>query len=297
MNTIICHLVGGDAFFSGLFAIAAGAFLVAHTRERHCRVANFSILAGWLLVIASAAAISIWNYLILVVLTVLAVFANLMQRARDSGESASDRLEQSIMVRRHIALYLAALGTAVIEFTSQASVIQLSPNQPLFVVGDSLSAGINDNTDIPWPNCLDEMLAVKVTNHARAGATCRSAVGQLEEISGECVVIVEIGGNDLLSGRTSKEFHDDLDALLTVAKSPTRRLIMFELPLPPLFNGYDYAQRELAIKHEVALIPRHLLAGVLFSENATLDSIHLSNEGHVRLAERIAHFVSHGQVE
>lgn len=67
---------------------------------------------------------------------------------------------------------------------------------------------------------------------------------------------------------------------------------MFELPLPPLFNGYGYAQRALAAKHKVALIPRRLLASVLFSPDATLDSIHLSDQGHQRLAESVAEILS-----
>ena len=170
--------------------------------------------------------------------------------------------------------------------------IRVSDQRPIIVIGDSLSAGINDGEDVPWPTRLGKLTVAPVSNHAQAGATCRSALKQLHALPKQCVVIVEIGGNDLLSGRSSSDFRADLDALLSEIQTPDRDVVMFELPLPPLFNGYGYAQRKLAAKHHVALIPRRLLASVLFGQDATLDSIHLSNRGHQHLAERVAEVLS-----
>jgi acyl-CoA thioesterase-1 len=182
-------------------------------------------------------------------------------------------------------------------FSYRPSRIDGSPKLPMVVIGDSLSAGINDGVDIPWPTRLDEIALVNVSNTALAGATCRSAINQLDGLPKQCVVIVEIGGNDLLGGRLASEFRADLDALLAEIQSPGREVVMFELPLPPFFNGYGYAQRELADKHNVALIPRRLLASVLFTEDATLDSIHLSNDGHHELADRVASFLGLDNLE
>jgi acyl-CoA thioesterase-1 len=182
-------------------------------------------------------------------------------------------------------------------FSYRPSRIDVSPKLPMVVIGDSLSAGINDGVDIPWPTRLDEIALVNVSNNALAGATCRSAINQLDGLPKQCVVIVEIGGNDLLGGRSASEFRADLDALLAEIQSPGREVVMFELPLPPFFNGYGYAQRELADKHNVALIPRRLLASVLFTEDATLDSIHLSNDGHQQLADRVASFLGLDNLE
>ncbi len=190
-------------------------------------------------------------------------------------------------------LCLAALGTVCFEIGSyHPTRIPVSPELPIVVIGDSLSAGINDGVDIPWPTRLDEITSVTVSNHAQAGATCRSAIKQLDSLPKQCVVVVRIGGNDLLGGRSTAEFRADLDRLLSEFQSSEREVVMFELPLSPLFHGYGYAQRELADEHNVGLIPRRLLASVLFSRDATLDSIQLSNDVHQQFAERVADFLS-----
>jgi hypothetical protein len=44
------------------------------------------------------------------------------------------------------------------------------------------------------------------------------------------------------------------------------------------------AQRDMAEKHGVALIPRRIFAGVLEGKDSTMDGIHLSNRGHEKMA-------------
>lgn len=63
---------------------------------------------------------------------------------------------------------------------------------------------------------------------------------------------------------------------------------MFELPLPPLGFAYGRIQRRLARRYGVRLIPKRHLSGLLFNEVTTLDGLHLSEEGHRRMAVRVA---------
>ena len=297
MNTILFHLAGGDAFFSGFTAVAFGALIMAMSRGKQHRIGSAAILLGWILVVASATAFSISYYVVLGITSLLSMTAR-PRRNSTSGDKSQNEVgteteSQSLGLRSCSFLCLMTLGAIVFEFVVyHPSSVQISSQRPIIVIGDSLSAGINDGVDIPWPEHLDAMTSQNVSNNAVAGATSRTALKQLTGLPKQCVVLVEIGGNDLLSGRSSSEFRADLDELLTALQTPERNVVIFELPLPPLFNGYGYAQRELAAKYGVTLIPRRLLASVLFSQNATLDSIHLSNDGHRQLAERVAEFLS-----
>jgi acyl-CoA thioesterase-1 len=99
------------------------------------------------------------------------------------------------------------------------------------------------------------------------------------------VVLLEIGGNDLLGGTTTTDFERDLDGLMTALRAPDRQLILFELPLPPFRHEYGYIQRRLSQKHQVALVPKRVFLGILAGGDSTLDSIHLSQAGHERMAE------------
>lgn len=297
MNTAIFHFVSGDAFFTGFTSVAVGALLIWKTQRKRHRIGASLILLGWILVIASATALLTFQYICLALVSLRVVIGNRQKTASASSESESETEGYSkpeySPTRWCPTLCLAAVGTMCFEFVAyRPTQAPVSGDLPIFVIGDSLSAGINDGVDIPWPKQLDEIASIKVSNNAVAGATCRSAFNQLDNLPQRCVVIIEIGGNDLLGGRDASDFRTDLDELLAKIQSKGRELVMFELPLPPLFHGYGYAQRELADKHNVALIPKRLLASVLFSQNATLDSIHLSNAGHRHLAKRVAKFLS-----
>jgi acyl-CoA thioesterase-1 len=302
MNTAIFHFVGGDAFFSGIIAVAVGAIFIWTTQEKRYRIGAALILFGWIFVTASATALPSFQYVCLALISLRVVVGGRGNPPSEPNEAATKTDQgskpKSLSTRWCPTLCAISLGTACIEFASyHPTQIPVSQELPIVVIGDSLSAGINDGVDIPWPTRLDEIVSVRVSNNALAGATCRSAIKQLDSLPNQCVVIVEIGGNDLLGGRSAADFRADLDELLTEIQSPEREVVMFELPLPPLFNGYGYAQRELAHKHNVELIPRRLLASVLFTKDATLDSIHLSNAGHRQLAERVANFLSLDNLE
>ena len=77
------------------------------------------------------------------------------------------------------------------------------------------------------------------------------------------VVLVELGGNDLLSGLPTREFARDLETLLASLRQPGRTIVMLELPLFPFQSGYGRAQRALARRFDVYLIPKRYLASVL----------------------------------
>ena len=75
--------------------------------------------------------------------------------------------------------------------------------------------------------------------------------------------------------------------MLAKLRDGRRTVVMLELPLPPFHNRYGDAQRRLARRHGVLLVPKRVLIGVLTSEGATLDTIHLSGRGHALMAETI----------
>ena len=103
----------------------------------------------------------------------------------------------------------------------------------------------------------------------------------------ERLVLLEIGGNDFFGETRPRAFASGLDRLLASVCRPGRVVIMLELPLPPAYNEYGRIQRRLATKYNVILIPRRVLLGVLERPGATVDSVHLSRQGHRWMAETV----------
>jgi acyl-CoA thioesterase-1 len=101
------------------------------------------------------------------------------------------------------------------------------------------------------------------------------------------IILLEIGGNDLLGSTSSIDFDRDLDQLLAKLCGNGRIVLMFELPLPPLANEFGRIQRSLAKKYGVHLVPKRIFVGVLTADGATVDSVHLSPRGHELMAETV----------
>ena len=147
------------------------------------------------------------------------------------------------------------------------------------MIGDSVTAGLNDRDDT-WPQQLARSSAVEVLDASQPGATVLSALKQGKLLTGKAgVLLLEIGGNDVLEGLPIDQFEHDLDLLLSDIATVNRMVVMFELPLPPFCSKYGIAQRRLAIRHRVKLIPKRVFTKNLTVSGATVDGIHLSERG------------------
>jgi lysophospholipase L1-like esterase len=157
----------------------------------------------------------------------------------------------------------------------------------LFRSGDSISAGIGSGYP-PWPDVFAAQHALPVTSLAAAGATVADAISRTAEVkTPHAVVLVELGGNDLLSGLPTWEFARDLEALLASLRQPGRTIAMLELPLFPFQSAYGRVQRALARRFNVYLIPKRYLARVLGARGATTDGLHLSEAGAQAMADTV----------
>ncbi len=187
-----------------------------------------------------------------------------------------------------LALGIAVLAALLGEYRATgAGALPRSTNVELAVIADSITAGLNDRDDT-WPQQLSRRCDAIVWDASQQGATLKSARRQLAALgdSGN-LLILEIGGNDLLEGLSMDQFAADLEQLLQDAAGTSRPIVMFELPLPPLCHRYGYHQRRLARKYGVWLIPKRELVGVLTTSGSTVDGIHLSDAGQARLAELV----------
>lgn len=155
----------------------------------------------------------------------------------------------------------------------------------VYVIGNSIRVGINAEGKT-WPSMLADRHKLIVHNLAVASAGVSSALKQADLVTeSDAMILVEIGGNDVLNTASPETFEVGLDALLTRLKSKNRTVILFELPLPPFHGRYGEIQRELAKRHNVMLVPKRVLLGVFTGRETTIDSLHLSKVGHERMAD------------
>jgi len=276
---VVYHIASGQAFFSGIALIQLAALSAFHTGGRWpalCR--TVSAWAGLILVAVSATPLFGWFYCIAGAVTLAWI-------GLEGSTKTTHR--RSRLALRYAVLAIWWLGIALELPFHRMPAMPGMDNPPLFVVGDSLSAGTGGESET-WPKLLSRRHHVVVHDLSRPGADVTTAVQQAEQVTGSTsLVLLEIGGNDVLSATTPEAFERGLDVLLAKLRDGGRIIILLELPLPPFYNRYGAAQRRLAKHHGVLLVPKRVLMEVLTSEGATLDTIHLSRRGHALMAETI----------
>jgi acyl-CoA thioesterase I len=279
MNPIILALADGTLFFAGMVLVCLADLLLLCFRSRALRpVFTVAALLGLLLVVISSTPLSLWVYALW---SIPAVGALLLGNLGKSPRQA--RITAGVL----LLLVTAGLGWTEARWRCLPAMV-VPAGTTVYVLGDSLSAGMG-TADRCWPAALGELTHLPVVNLAEPGATVHSAMQQAQHITKPgSIVIVEIGGNDLLGGGEADLFRSRLDSLISSLRSNQHDVLMLELPLLPFHSAFGRAQRDIAARYGIALLPKRCLTEVLGLEDGTLDGLHLSQAGHSALAATIA---------
>jgi acyl-CoA thioesterase-1 len=281
MPWLISQLFGGFTFFQGAALLVIAVIVGAGSPPRGVRrVGVIFALLGMLLVAVSATAIPYWMYCV----WIAAVFAWI---ARGCLKNPRSRMVASA------ALIFASAAAAGMELRFYFLPTLSPASAPrLYVIGDSISAGLAVNRASTWPTILREQHDVQVIDLSRAGATLADGLRGLQIMNlSTGIVIIELGGNDVIGRVNPEQFARDLDSLIRRVQSSSRQTVMFELPLLPFDNAYGIEQRRVAARYQVALIPRRYFADILTAPGDTLDGIHLTSAGQRRMADLVCRVV------
>ena len=270
---------GGGAFFAGAALIVAAAVPKGLSSRKAARIASrMGMLVGVILVALSGTPLPWWAYVVWgVPVGLFLIEPDVAGKRSLTGQSAWRWLRSP-----------RSRGSSPINSRRACPL----PGARVVVLGDSISAGVNGDI-ATWPQVLRKHAGCEVVDLSEAGLTMSRAVPKLEKLApgGQTVILLEIGGNDMLERMSSHEFARHLAELLSLASAPGRTVILMELPLPPFFNNYGRVQRTLAARYGAALVPRRRFAAILAHSGGTLDGLHLSAKGHELMAEMVGEVV------
>lgn len=280
MRFVVDHFAGGAAWWWGLgLALALLVFESGKTVNPSTRRWT-TIVIGLAFLWAGVAAIPVpvgWYP--------AAGCCLIVERATALWPRTNQKLR---LVTRGVAIF-ALMGLLLIEIPRTITLaIPRTASPTIGVIGDSVTAGLNED-DITWPRLLAARTGWQIHDASRQGATLRSARDQLTLLPNDVdLLLMEIGGNDLLEGLDVDTFGRQFDELLAAAAKPERTIVLWELPLPPLHAEYGRRQRAAAQRHAVLFLPRRHFAAVLAAKGATVDGIHLSAAGRQQMAGLVA---------
>jgi len=275
MNWLVYHIVSGQSYFTGIALLLIAAMASLRSTRIFERITILAALIGILAVVISSTAISYWYYAFAALMTLTWIASGHVLKWRR---------------RATIAFAGTWLIAALIELPNLFSPsLALASSRSITIIGDSVTAGVGgDEESETWPKVLAREHRLQVQDISHMGDTAASALkrAQVQRIRSP-IVVVEVGGNDLLGSTTCAQFDQDLDALLRYVAAADRQVLMFELPLPPFCHEFGRIQRVQAAKYNVKLLPKRLFLSVIAGSDLTLDSIHLSQAGHQQMADAI----------
>ncbi len=279
--TPLAHVVSGDAFYSAMLIVLLSALATILVNSWKIRIiaAPVMILGCCLLIATSVPMYPAVYYIWWISATVwfVALWLPIW-------------MEKNLVRYAGIVLSVVCLLAMALELPFRVMPdISPLPLGPVYVLGDSLSAGVgSEDVEKLWPEIFAESTGVKVCNFSKPGAQIKDAISRCDQISGsKPVVIVEIGGNDLLQKKSLSDFQGQLLLLLSELQGREAQIIMFELPLLPGYSDYGAAQRRLATTFGVILIPRRVLTEAIWGGGGTIDGLHMSQDGHVYLCQQL----------
>lgn len=280
MNPIAFHVASGDAFFSGCILIILSEILRCWQNLFAKWTSLFLGVVGICLV-TLASSLPAWPTIGLAVLCGVVAWIVLRHTEKRYSRCIS------------VLVFVVVLAGSQARYLWMPSHVSSPKLSRMVVIGDSISAGMNEPDDEKWPLLIAGQHEIQVLNLSIAGATTSSIVSVTNRCPDEpCLVLLEIGGNDVLGGRSLAAYAKGLRELLEHLKRPGRNLVMMELPLPPFHDRFSQVQRSLAAEFQVALIPKRQFLSVLASTGSTSDTIHLTKEGHQRMATMVWRFIS-----
>lgn len=281
MNFLIMHYASGWAFYSGFLLIIAGAAMSLLPRKSiRLYAARLLILVGIINVVLSSTPFPVFLLVLLILLIALHLFI--------SGNKQATR-RNKLIVTGLIALLSLYAVLAELPFLFSGKPVSMATNN-VYVIADSISAGIGFKGEQTWSEILSRERKLNVVNKAVGGGTLSSSINTLRKtgIGKNDLLILEIGGNDILAGASAQKFHAELDRLLADAAAKCDRIIMLELPMPPFCGAFTSYQRELCAKYKVHLIPKRYFSWVITGAESTVDGLHLSNLGQQKMAQVIS---------
>ena len=277
---LIWFCAAGYSFFFGV-SFLIFAIILSTSRRKVLRdiIVYILVIVGIFSIFLSATPLALWFYIIWTIAIVSWLFPLIRGRCRISKLST------------FLTIFAAFLSIAAVVAELR---FQLKPPLPegkfekLYVIGDSVSAGIGGLNEQTWPKIFHKKYGINVIDLFESGATIASAMRQANQVDSENVIIfLEIGGNDLFGPTPYTIFEKDLKMLLETICSSKRTVVMLELPLQPWQIQYGMIQRRVARQFGIVLIPKRFFVSVLSPKGTTVDLAHLSPAGHKLMAEKV----------
>jgi lysophospholipase L1-like esterase len=166
----------------------------------------------------------------------------------------------------------------------------LGPNDVIVAFGDSLTYGTGASEAESYPAVLAQLIKRDVVRAGVPGDTTAGGLARLAGVLEEhrpALVIVCLGGNDMLRKADEAQTRRNLRGILSAIKGRGIAVVLVGVPRPALITSapafYEELAREFGIPYEGKIV-----TSVLYQSELKSDPIHPNAQGYRRIAEALA---------
>jgi acyl-CoA hydrolase len=163
-----------------------------------------------------------------------------------------------------------------------------SPGTAIVCLGDSITAGVGASPGHGYPEDLAALLHQPVVDAGVPGETAGEAAARVPAVLAEdpWLVVIELGGNDILRQVATERTEEALDAIVRqlLAARVVPVLVAVESPLG---GRHGEIFDRLGARYHVPVV-RDVLVRILGDRSLKSDEVHPNDRGHALLAAAVA---------
>lgn len=166
----------------------------------------------------------------------------------------------------------------------------VGPDQVIVAFGDSLTYGTGASESESYPVVLGELIGRKVVRSGVPGEVTAQGLARLPQVIGEhgpALVIVCLGGNDMLRRVDEAQIRSNLRQIITTLRGRGISVVLVGVPKPALLTSAAAFYGELAKEYRIPYEGK-VLNDIMHQLELKADAIHPNAKGYRRMAEAIA---------
>ena len=193
------------------------------------------------------------------------------------------------LVRRGLITVLLIAGIAGCGHKGPR-VAPVGPNDVIVAFGDSLTFGTGATEAESYPAVLAQLIGRKVVRSGVPGEVTAGSLVRLQAVIDEnrpALVIVCLGGNDLLRRVDDAEIVANLREIVKVIRASGSSVVLVGVPRPALITSVAPFYADLAKEFDLPYEGK-IVTDVLYQRDLKSDPVHPNAKGYRRMAEAIA---------
>lgn len=166
----------------------------------------------------------------------------------------------------------------------------VAPNEVIVAFGDSLTYGTGAAESESYPAVLAQLIGRKVVRSGVPGEVTAQGLARLPQVIEEhrpALIIVCLGGNDMLRRVNDQQIRSNLRQIITTVTGRGISVVLVGVPRPALLTSAAAFYGELAKEYGIPYEGK-VLNDIMHQLDLKADTIHPNAKGYRRMAEAIA---------